>query len=59
METVSFQISNNLPEITGLPKDGESSAFKIKLMLDIQSCRLKKSTERFWWAPDNNLVYPT
>ncbi|KAJ7401011.1 hypothetical protein BTVI_99795 [Pitangus sulphuratus] len=42
METVSFQISNSVAEITGLPKDEESSAFQIKLMLDIRSCQLKK-----------------
>ncbi|KAJ7426524.1 hypothetical protein WISP_14733 [Willisornis vidua] len=42
MKTVSFQISNSVAEITGLPKDDESSAYKIKLMLDIQSCQLRK-----------------
>lgn len=42
METVSFQISNSVAEITGLPKDEESPAFQIRLMLDIRSCRLKK-----------------
>lgn len=42
METVSFQISNSVAEITGLPKDEESSAFQIRLTLDIQSCQLKK-----------------
>jgi len=46
METVSFQISNSIAEITGLPKDGESSTFQIRLMLDIRSCQLKKLTER-------------
>lgn len=44
METVSFQISNSVAEITGLPKDEESSACHIRLMLDIQSCQLKKWT---------------
>lgn len=47
MEAVSFQISNSVAEITGLPKDGESSAFQIRLMLDIRSCQLKELTERF------------
>lgn len=46
METVSSQISNSIAEITGLPKDGESSAFQIKLILDIQSCQLKKLADR-------------
>lgn len=42
METVSFQISNSVAEITALPKDEESSACQIRLMLDVQSCQLKK-----------------
>lgn len=52
METVSFQISNSVAEITGLPKDGESSTSQIKLMLDIQSCQLKKLT-------DSDFIYST
>lgn len=46
METASFQISNSVVKITGLPEDGEGPPFQIWVMLDIRSCQLKKSPER-------------